>query len=272
VIKRILEITEYRELMITLAWKEIAVRYKQAYFGIATAVLKPVLLMIIFCIVRSFVGIDTGDIPYPIMTFAALMPWIFFQETTSASINSVVTNVALIRKIYFPREIFPLTAVITKLVELAINFIILAGLMIYYKMLPSIYVVYVPLIIFYTILVSLTVGLSGSAINVYYRDVGQMLPVGLSFIMYASPVIYPLSLVQKKLLLEQAAGQYSNLFYMLYTLNPLVGIIDSFQNVVLKGKPPEISSLGMGLLIVIIAFPISYLIFNRAEGYFADII
>ena len=122
---------DYRELMTTLAWKNIALRYKQAYLGIAWAVLKPVTLMLIFTLVRSFVGIDSGSTPYPILVFAALIPWTFFQESASEGVNSVVGNTVLIRKIYFPREVFPIIAVLTKLVELGINLCILAGLMLW---------------------------------------------------------------------------------------------------------------------------------------------
>jgi lipopolysaccharide transport system permease protein len=265
-------LTSYRELLFTLAWKDIAVRYKQAYLGLALAVLKPVMLMLIFTVVRSFVGIDSGNIPYPILTFAALMPWVFFQEATSQSTSSVVANSALIRKIYFPREIFPLSGVLTKLIELGINFLILAGLMWYYHMTPSVYTIWVPAIIGYTILVSLSVSLTGAALNVYYRDVANLLPVVLNLLMYISPVIYPLSLVQQKLLVNQAAGEWSNALYMLYTLNPLAGIIDAFQRVMLKGLAPDITTLWPGMIFTALLLPISYKIFKRAEVYFADVI
>ena len=120
---------DYRELIWALAWKNIAVRYKQAYLGLAWAVLRPVMLMFIFMLVRAFVEIDSGPIPYPILTFAALMPWMLFQDATSEGVTSIVSNSNLIRKIYFPREVFPLTAVLTKLVEFAITIAILAALM-----------------------------------------------------------------------------------------------------------------------------------------------
>src|SRR3569833_1237788 len=116
-IKTMTNLVAYRELMLALAWKNITVRYKQAYLGITWAILKPLMLVLIFTLVKSFVGIDSGDIPYPVLTFAALMPWIFFQEAASEGVNSVVGNANLIRKIYFPHEIFPLTSVVTKLVE-----------------------------------------------------------------------------------------------------------------------------------------------------------
>lgn len=262
----------YRELMATLAWKNIALRYKQAYLGIAWAIVKPVTLMLIFTLVKSFVGIESGDIPYPILVFAALMPWTFFQESTSDGVNSVVGNTALIKKIYFPREIFPITAVLTKLVELGINFIILAGLMVWYGMMPSAHALWVPIIIAYTVLAALTLAFVGAAINVYYRDIGQALPVLLSLLMYASPVIYPLQLVKDKLLSQEAAGEWSNTLYTLYTLNPLAGIIDAFQSVVLRNQPPDLVAMIPGAILTAVLLPLSYLYFKRAESYFADVI
>ncbi|MFO7639691.1 MAG: ABC transporter permease [Candidatus Competibacteraceae bacterium] len=262
----------YRELLFTLAWKNVIVRYKQAYMGLAWAVLKPLLLMLIFSVVKGFVGIETGDIPYPILAFAALMPWILFQESASEGVNSVVGNAALIRKIYFPREIFPITATLTKLIELLISFVILAGLMVYFQMAPTWQVLWVPVIIFYTLLVALVISLVGSAINVYYRDIGMALPVLLQIMMYLSPVIYPLSLVRQRLLEDQAAGTWSETFYFIYTLNPLAGIIDSFQRVMLKGLPPDFASLWPGMLLTALLLPISYKLFKTAEARFADVI
>lgn len=263
---------DYRELLFTLAWKNVVRRYKQAYLGIAWAVIKPVTLMLIFTLVKSFVGIDSGSIPYPVLTFAALMPWIFFQESTSEGVNSVVGNTALIKKIYFPREIFPITAVGTKLIELGINFLILAALMAWYGMVPTAHVLWVPLIILYTVLAALTISFAGAAINVYYRDMGQALPVLLSLLMYASPVIYPLQLVKDKLLVQQAAGEWSNLLFTIYTLNPLAGIIDAFQSAVLRGTAPDLQALLPGVVAVSVLLPLSYAFFKRAENYFADVI
>ena len=270
--KLLRDLIENRELMAVLAWKNISLRYKQAYLGLAWTILKPLTMMLIFTLIKSFVGIESGDIPYPILVFAALMPWTFFQESASDGVASVVRDTALIKKIYFPREIFPITSVLTKLVELVINFLILAGLMVWYHMTPSIYIVWVPLIMFYTVLVALTIAFVGAAINVYYRDVGQVLPVVLSLVMYASPVIYPLQLVKDKLLVQQAAGEWSDTLYTLYTLNPLAGIIDAFQSVVLRSEPPDLSAMIPGAMIIAILLPLSYLYFKRAESYFADVI
>lgn len=266
------DIYAYRELVAALAWKNIIVRYKQAYLGILWAVLKPLMLMLIFTLVKSFVGIDSGDVPYPILTFAALLPWVFFQESVSEGVNSITSNAALIKKIYFPREVFPLTAMVTKLVELGISFVILAGMMLYYQVAPNIYIIWVPIIILYTMLVALGISFFGAAVNVYYRDVGQMLPVAMSLLMYASPVIYPLSLVQKKLLLERAAGDWSEALYRLYTVNPLAGIIDSFQRVMLKNQPPDYEAMWPGVLLTLAILLVGYYFFKRAESWFADVI
>ncbi len=262
----------YRELIAALVWKNIVIRYKQSYLGILWAVLKPIMLMLIFTLVRSFVGIDTGNIPYPILTFAALLPWVFFQESASEGVTSVTSNASLIKKIYFPREVFPITAMVTKIVELVISFGILGGMMVYYKMMPTIYGLWVPVVIFYTMMVALGISFFGAAINVYYRDMSQALPVVLSLLMYGSPVMYPLSLVHKKLIEEQAAGHWSNDLYTLYTLNPLAGIIDSFQRVMLKGLPPDFEALYPGMVLTLVILPISYLYFKRAENWFADVI
>lgn len=263
---------DFRELMFTLAWKNIALRYKQAYLGILWAVIKPLMLMLIFTLVRSFVGIDSGNVPYPVLTFAALLLWVFFQEAASEGVTSVVSNTVLIRKIYFPREIFPITSVLTKLVELGINFLIIFALMAWYGILPTVYALWVPVFIAYTILAALTIAFVGSALNVYYRDIGAAMPVLLSLLMYGSPVIYPLHLVKEKLVDQQAAGEWSNLLYDLYLLNPLAGLIDNFQNVMLRGLPPDFSTMLPGFALVVCLLPLSYLYFKRAESYFADVI
>ncbi|HET9641944.1 MAG TPA: ABC transporter permease [Burkholderiaceae bacterium] len=265
-------LVEYRELLGSLAWKSIAMRYKQAYLGVAWAVIKPFTLMLIFTLVKSFVGIDSGEIPYPVLTFAALMPWIFFQESASEGVNSVVGNATLIKKIYFPREVFPVTAVATKLVELCINGLILAALMHWYGIAPTLYLFWAPVILAYTVLAALTIAFAGAALNVYYRDVGQALPVLLSLLMYASPVMYPLHLVKDKLLVQHQAGDWSEMLYLLYTLNPLAGIIESFQAAVLKGTAPDLNAMLPGALAVAVLLPLSYAFFKRAESYFADVI
>lgn len=271
-LKSVLRLWQYRELLWTLVWKEIVVRYKQAYLGVAWTVLKPVMLMLVFTLMRGFIGIDSGDIPYPVLTFTALIPWVFFQEGVSLGVVSVLLNAALIRKIYFPREVFPVVAVMTKVVEYLIDMAVLLGLMAWYGMAPSVHAAWLPLLLVYLILAVLSVSLAGAALNVFYRDVSQFLPVAVSLVMYASPIIYPLSLVKRVLLENQSAGPNSHLLYFFYTLNPLVGIVDAFQNVLLSGRPPDFGVIWPGALIVVVLLPLSYGYFKRAETSFADVI
>lgn len=265
-------ILAYRELLAVLAWKNIAVRYKQAYLGVTWAIMKPVMLVVIFSVMRTFIGIDSGDVPYAVLVYAALVPWIFFQESTSEGVTSVVGNAHLIRKIYFPREIFPLTTVLTKLVEMGINFVVLLGLMAYHDIMPTAHMLWVPLIIFYTVLAALSISFAGAALNVYYRDVSTAVPVLLSLMLYLSPIIYPLTLVKDKLLVQQAAGEWSHTFYTLYTLNPVAGIVDAFQRVMLKGVPPDFNTMLPGMILIAVLLPLSYALFKRAESHFADVV
>ena len=271
-IRVVKNLIEYRELMAVLAWKNITLRYKQSYMGIFWAVLKPIVLVLIFMALRSFVGIDSGDIPYPVLTYAALTLWIFFQESASEGVSSVVSNANLIRKIYFPREVFPLTSVITKLVELGISLCILSCLMAWYGIVPTWHVLWMPLLILFSMLAALSIAFIGAALNVYYRDVATALPVLLSLIMYMSPVIYPLALVKDKLLNQRVAGEWSEPLYTLFTLNPLAGLIESFQNITLRGMPPDFAAMMPGLLLTVALLPLSYMYFKRAEAYFADVV
>jgi lipopolysaccharide transport system permease protein len=262
----------YRELLAIMAWKQITVRYKQSYLGLVWAILKPVTLMLIFTLLNSFIVISNGTIPYQVLSFTALLPWIFFQESISEGVSSVVSNQQLIRKIYFPREVFPLTGVMTKLVEFVINAIVLGGLMFHFGVVPASTVVWVPLLLLYTIMASLAVAFTGAALNVFYRDVGTMLPIILQLLMYASPVIYPMSMVREKLLEQHVAGAWSGVLYDLYRINPLAGIIDGFQRTILFGQAPDILVIWPGLLAVLLLLPISFSIFKRAEQYFADVV
>jgi lipopolysaccharide transport system permease protein len=262
----------YRELLAIMAWKQIIVRYKQSYLGLVWAILKPMLLMLVFTLLNSFVSINHSTVPYPVLSFTALLPWIFFQESLSEGVSSVVSNAQLIRKIYFPREVFPLAGVVTKIVEFVINSVVLAMLMVYFQVMPAATIVWIPLLLFYTVLASLAVAFTGAAMNVFYRDVGTMLPIVLQLMMYASPVIYPMSLVKHKLVEEQVAGAWSPLLYDLYRMNPLAGIIDGFQRAILFDQAPDFTVIWPGLVVVLFLLPLGFAIFKRAEHYFADVV
>ncbi|WP_374339067.1 ABC transporter permease [Methyloversatilis sp.] len=262
----------YRELLGVLAWKNIVVRYKQAYFGVAWAIMKPVMMMLIFTLLRSFVDIDSGGIPYPLLAFSALLPWVFFQESTTDGVSSVTNNAHLIKKVYFPREVLPLTAVLTRLLDFVINFVILLLMMAWFGIMPTVHVAWVPLLVLYVILATLGIALVGAAMNCYYRDVSSALPILLTLLMYASPVIYPLTVVRDKFLEKRIAGDWSESLYTLYCANPLAGIIDAFQRTLLRGEAPDFDVMMPGMIVVGVLLIVSYSIFKRAESWFADVI
>jgi lipopolysaccharide transport system permease protein len=265
-------IYDYRELLQVLVWKNITLRYKQSYLGIAWLVLRPLMMVAIFMVVRSFVGIDSGNVPYALLTYCAMVPWVFFQEAASDGTGSVVSHAALVKKIYFPREIFPLASLLTATVQLGIGLVILALMMGWYRWAPTWQALWVPALLLYTMLVVLSISLAGAAMNVYARDMSQGIPLILGMAMYLTPVIYPLDLVRRTLLENQAAGPWSDTLYTLYTLNPMTGVIDAMQRTLLKGQPPDWAAMAPGALLVVVLLPLSYLFFKRAEAYFADVI
>lgn len=265
-------IYDYRELLQVLVWKNITLRYKQSYLGITWLVLRPLMMVAIFMVVRSFVGIDSGAVPYALLTYCAMVPWVFFQEAAGDGVGSVVNHASLVKKIYFPREIFPLASLLTMTVQLGIGLCVLALMMVFYRWAPTWHALWVPPLLLYTMLAALSISLAGAALNVYSRDMSQGLPLILSMGMYLTPVIYPLDLVRRTLLEKQAAGAWSEPLFTLYTLNPMTGVIDGFQRVLLKGQHPDWAAMAPGALLVAVALPLSYLFFKRAEAYFADVI
>ena len=263
---------QYRELLQVLAWKDITLRYKQSHLGLVWLVLRPLMLVAIFMVVRSFVGIDSGAVPYALLTYCAMVPWIFFQEAASAGVGSVVNHANLVKKIYFPREIFPLASLAATSAQLLIGLLVLAMMMGWYQWAPTWHALWVPLLAAYTMLVALTISLAGAAVNVYSRDASQGIPLLLGMSMYLTPVIYPLELVQRALVERQAAGAWSDTLYALYLANPMTGVIDGFQRTLLKGLAPDWATMAPGALLVLVLLPLSYAFFKRAEAYFADVI
>jgi lipopolysaccharide transport system permease protein len=262
----------YRDLLRVLTWKNVVLRYKQSHLGLAWVVLRPLMMVGIFMVVRAFVGIDTGVVPYALLTYCAMVPWVYFQDAASEGVGSVVNHANLVKKIYFPREVFPLSSLLTKTVELGIGLAILGLMMVWFQWAPTWHALWLVPLLLYTMLVALTVSLAGAAANVFSRDLQQGVPLLLSLGMYLSPVMYPLELVQKALLERQAAGSASEALYFLYTLNPMTGVIHGMQGALLKGQAPDWAVLAPGAVLVAVLLPLSYLFFKRAEAYFADVI
>jgi len=261
-----------RELLKVLAWKNITLRYKQSYLGLAWLVLRPLMLVAIFMVVRSFVGIDSGAVPYALLTYCAMVPWVFFQEAASDGVGSVVNHASLIKKIYFPREILPLASLVASSVQFLVGLGVLALMMAWYRWAPTWHALWIPLLLVYSMVATLTVSLAGAAVNVYSRDASQGIPLLLGMAMYLTPVIYPLDLVRRALVDNQAAGSWSSALYRLYLANPMTGVIDGFQRTLLKGLAPDWGTMIPGALLMALLLPLSYWFFKRAEAYFADVI
>lgn len=254
------ELWRYRELFWFLTLRDILVRYKQAAIGVAWAVIQPIVTMIIFSVIfGKLAKLPSDGVPYPIMVFTALLPWQFFSNSIRASSQSVVGSASIITKIYFPRLIIPTSAVISGIIDFAISFVILLGLMIWFHIVPTINILFLPLFILLAFISALGIGLWLCALNVEFRDVFYVVPFLIQAGQYVSPVAYSSSIVPHK-------------WRFLYSLNPIVGVIDGFRWSVLGTAMPDwrnlmISSTGMLLL-----FIGGLLYFRKMERFFADII
>jgi lipopolysaccharide transport system permease protein len=214
---RLKDLWEYRELLYFMIWRDIKVRYKQTALGAAWAVLQPLLTMVVFTIFfGKLAKIPSDGIPYPIFNFCALLPWQLFARALTESSNSLVTNQRLITKVYFPRLVIPLGAVLAGLVDFAIAFIVLVGMMFYYGIYPGLAILALPLFILLAVVTSLAVSLWLSALNVKYRDIKYTLPFLVQFWLFASPIAYSSSLVPAP-------------WRVLYGLNPMAGVIEGFR-------------------------------------------
>jgi len=251
---------DYGDLLYTLSAHRISVRYKQTALGFAWAVLQPVLMMVIFTAVFSILArVPSDGIPYALFAFSALLPWTFFNTAVSTGTNSLVTHTQLITKVFFPREILPLTYLVAALFDFAIGFVVLAGLMAWYHVPFTATALYVIPLLLLLAAWTLAVSLVLSVIQVRFRDIGVALPVLLQVLMFASPVIYPLSVV------PAAWREW-------YLLNPMAGIISSFRDILLRQAAPEAHPLVVACAVTAIALPLAYLFFKRAEATMADLI
>ena len=208
------ELTECWELLYFLVWRDVKVRYKQTFIGVAWAILQPLMTMMIFTVIfGNFAKLPSDGLPYPIFAFTALLPWNYFSQAISRSGFSLVGDSSLIRKVYFPRLIIPLAAVAAPLVDFFVSFLVLLIMMAWFGIAPSWGLLFLPLFLLLALMTALAVGLWLSALNVRYRDVGHTIPFLLQFWMYASPVAYSISLIPEK-------------WRLLYSLNPMAGVIE----------------------------------------------
>jgi lipopolysaccharide transport system permease protein len=256
----LIEIWRRRELLWALTLREIQIRYTQSVLGIAWAVLQPLALMLMFTLIFSvLLKVPSEGVPYPVFSYSALTFWTFFQGSLTRAIPSLEVNESLIKKIYFPREFFPISSVLSAIFDLVIAFVIFLVIMLYYHTPFTLNMLYVvPLVIIQTIF---TIGVCffASALNVYYRDVKYALPLIVQLWMYATPIIYPMSSIPQR-------------FWTFYLLNPMTGIIESYRNVLIKGSAPQLSYIGLAAAGAVVLFVLGYFYFKRIEMSFADVI
>lgn len=250
----------YRELLYFLVWRDVLIRYKQTVIGISWAVLQPLVTMGIFAIIfGKLANIPSDGKPYPIFAFAALLPWNYFSQALTRSGTSLVGNSNLITKIYFPRLLVPLAATFSPVVDLFFSFLILLVLMPWYGIPLSWGMLLLPLFVALLLMTALAVGLWASALNVKYRDVGHTIPFLIQAWMYASPIAYPVSMVPEK-------------WRLLYSLNPVVGVIEGFRWVILNSERPDFLAMAVSASVMTVLLFGGLIYFKRTEQTFADII
>ena len=254
------ELWRYRELVFFLTWRDIKVRYKQALLGVSWAILQPLLTMVIFTLIFGvLLKTPSENVPYPLFSLTALLPWQLFATALQRSSVSLVGNANLLTKIYFPRLAIPLSSVFAALVDFGVSFIVLLGVMFYYRYWPGWNILWLIPMILLALLTALAVGLWLSALNVQYRDVQHMVPFIIQVWMYASPIVYPIETI------PEGTWRY------LYSLNPMVGVIQSFRWVLLGGTPPDLTSL-ISIAVVMIILISGLFYFKKMEKTFADIV
>jgi len=257
-----LELWHFRELFLILSWRDISVRYKQTIFGILWAFLRPLLTMAVFTVVFGKIAKlpSDGDAPYAIMVYAAMLPWQFFSSALQESSGSLVGNSQMISKVYFPRMIIPSSTIITGLVDFAISFTILIGLMFFYRFYPTWNMLMVPLFLLVALLTALGIGLYITSLNVKFRDFRYVIPFIVQFGLYISPVGFSSNVIP-------------NEYRLLYSLNPMVGVIDGFRWAILGGESqPYWPGFMLSLGIMFFFLWLGIRTFRRMEKSFADMI
>lgn len=248
-----------RELLFALVKREYSARYKQSILGPAWAILQPFVLMVLFTIIRSFISIPSDGIPYPIFAYSALLPWTFFSNSISFASASIVQNAGILRKIYFPRELFPIAAALTSSIDFGLSFIIYIGMMIWYRISVSIWILLLPALLLTQLMLALGFALVFSAIGAFRRDVIFGTPLLMQFWMFLCPIMYPLSSVPEK-------------YRAFYLLNPMAGLVDAYRTILVKQGAPELQPILFGLVGSIAVFLIGYWFFKSLEMRFADVV
>lgn len=254
------EIWQYRELLFFLGWRDLSVLYKQTMIGVAWVVLQPLVTMVVFSIIfGNFARMPSDGLPYPVFVYTALLPWNMFSKTLSRSATSLVANANLISKVYFPRLIIPLASIAVPLADFLISSVILLVMLVWFDIQFTWAMLTLPLFASLSVLVALSVGLWLAALNVRYRDVGHTIPFIIQVWMYASPVVYSVSLIPER-------------WQLLYSLNPMTGVIEGFRWALLGRSMPNMSMLIISTVATLFIFVGGLIYFKRVEDVFADIV
>lgn len=258
--RNLVTLIRYRDLLWLWVARDVRVRYKQSLLGVAWAVLQPLALAIVFTWIFSFlVRVDTYGLPYPIFAYAALVPWTFFSTSLSFGIPSLVNNMNLVTKIYFPREVLPLASIGAAFVDFAAATAVFVGMLLYYDVRPDAHALWVIPLLLIQLALMIGVTLVGSATIVFFRDMRFVVPLITQIWMYATPIIYPTDLV------PEALRPY-------YFLNPMAGVIDGYRRALLMAATPRLSALVSSALVSLLLLGVGYAYFKRVEPLFADLI
>ncbi len=257
------ELRDYRDLFRFLVDRDIKVLYKQTVLGFGWAILRPLLSMVIFTVIfGNLAQVDSDGVPYAIFSYVALVPWLYFSTALSASALSLVSNTDMLTKIYFPRLVFPMTPVVSKLVDFVISFAIVFVLMALFRIAPTARIVYIPLLIALMMLTAAGAGFWLSAMSVQYRDVKHAMPFLTQLLMYAAPVVWSAALI------EERFGPTGRLLFGLY---PMVGVIEGFRSALLNTGPMPWDMLAVGTVSALVLFVSGLFYFRRMEAFFADV-
>ena len=251
---------EYRELLYFLVWRDVKVRYKQTFIGASWAIFQPAMTMAIFTVVfGNFAKIPSDGLPYAVFAYTALLPWTYFSTALSRSGTGLVSNSNLITKVYFPRLIIPLASVIAPAVDFLFAFLLLLGLMAWFGIVPTWGILVLPLFFLLAMITALAIGLWLAPLNARYRDVGHTIPFVTQFWMFASPVVYPVSLIPES-------------WRLLYSLNPMVGVIEGFRWALLGKGDTDFSPMLVSVAVVLVLLVGGLVFFKRMERTLADVI
>ena len=254
------ELSEYRDLFYFLVARDVKVRYKQTVLGGLWAIIQPLFLMVIFTLFFGYLAkVPSDGVPYPIFNYTAMVAWSYFASAVTFSSNSLVQETALISKVYFPRMLVPLAPIIAFLLDFAVSLIILIGMMFYYQVYPTIMVLFLPLLLLLMMLTASGVGMFLAAVNAKYRDVRYTITFLVQFWMFASPVVYPASIIPAK-------------YHLIYAINPMAGVIEGFRSALLGTVAFPTDMLLVSTVVSVILLIFGALYFRRTERYFAAVI